>query len=175
MPPANRVTRGDAEAILQTAGTAGLVLIKRAETTPRAIPGAPADVDRRATIRPFKPPHGADGRAFCAEDWHVIVLAIIDGGDAPFTRQDAEASRNSLTVTFTLDGKPLSTTRTALKPSTDPESFGFEEAWWFQEGRVMSPDALSVGSHRLVVVQSDAKRPMKIEFSIDAPGSGACL
>lgn len=83
LPPANRVTRGDAEAVLQIAGTAGLVLLKRGTTTPRAIPDAPADVNRRATIRPFDPPHEADGQHFCAEDWHVIALAIIDGGDAP--------------------------------------------------------------------------------------------
>jgi hypothetical protein len=35
----------------------------------------------------------------------------MDGGDASFTRQDAEASLNSVTVSFTLDGAPLSTTR----------------------------------------------------------------
>jgi hypothetical protein len=173
LPPADRVTRGDAEAVLQAAGTGGLVLLARGATTPRTIPGAPADADRRATIRPFDAPHGAGGRHFCAEDWHVIVLAIIDGGDASFTRQDAEA--NPVTLSFTLDGEPLSTTRTALKRSLDPDLFDFEEAWWFQEGRVMAPADLSVGSHRLVVVESDQEDPLEITFFIDAPATGACL
>jgi hypothetical protein len=56
------------------------------------------------------------------------VLAIIDGGDASFTREEAEANLNSVTVSFTLDDAPLSTTRTdlrtALKPSLDPGLFG---------------------------------------------------
>jgi hypothetical protein len=106
------------------------------------------------------------------------VLAIIDGGDASFTREEAEANLNSVTVSFTLDDAPLSTTRTdlrtALKPSLDPGLFGFEKAWWFQEGRVMSPADLSVGSHQLVVVQSD-EEDLSIEFFIDASGTGACL
>lgn len=80
-----------------------------------------------------------------------------------------------MTVSFTLDGAPLSTTRTALRPFLDPELFGAEEAHWFQEGQVMSPADLSVGSHRLVVVQSDEKHPLRISFFIEAPGTGACL
>jgi hypothetical protein len=45
--------------------------------------------------------------------------------------------------------------------------FGFEEAYWFQEGRIMSPADLSVGSHRLVVVQSDEEHPLRIRFLIE--------
>jgi hypothetical protein len=38
----------------------------------------------------------------------------------------------------------------------------------------MSPADLSVGSHQLVVVQSD-EEDLSIEFFIDASGTGACL
>jgi hypothetical protein len=104
-----RVTHGDAEAIFQAFPNGGWAVRLHSPTTQ----GAPADVDIRGQIRPLPI---ADGRHFCAEDWHVILLALVFGGDTSFTRQDAEAIANTVTVSFTLDGAPLPTTRTAIEP-----------------------------------------------------------
>lgn len=169
----DRVTRGEAEAILHAYGTGGQVL--RSNGTATA--GAPADFNAAATIRPFG---DSDGRHYCATDWHVIVLALIDGGDASYTRTQAEAVLSPLTVTFTLDGAPLPTTRTAIKRYLEPESFGLDTAYWFQQGQVMSPTSLRVGVHQLIAVVEGLPEPepplvLQSTFFIDPAGTGACL
>ena len=166
-----RVTRGDAEAIFQAFPNGGWAVRLHSPTTQ----GAPADVNIRGQIRPLPV---ADGRHFCAEDWHVILLALVFGGDASFTRQDAEAIANTVTVSFTLDGAPLPTTRTAIKPFLGAEQFELEKAYAFQQGRIMAPTDLSVGSHHLVVTITEPGFPTdvgEITFFIDAPGTGTCL
>lgn len=172
----DRVTHGDAQAILQGYGTGGRALRSNGAT----VSGAPADFGGLATIRPFDPPGGANGRHFCAEDWHVIVLALIDGGDASYTHNAAQAFLSTVTLSFTLDGAPLSVTRTALKRYLDVQSVGVEEAYWLQEGVVLSPSALIVGEHELVVdvvIPGDPPITLSLEatFVIDAPGTGVCL
>ena len=166
-----RVTRGDAQAIFQAFPNGGWAVLLHSPTTQ----GAPADVNIRGQIRPLPI---ADGRHFCAEDWHVILLALVFGGDASFTRQDAVAIANTLTVSFTLDGAPLPTTRTAIKPFLAAEEFGLETAYAFQQGRIMAPTDLSVGSHQLVVTILEPGFPPDtggITFFIDTAGTGACL
>jgi hypothetical protein len=146
-----RITRGDAEAVLNAAGTGGRVILRNGQTTE----AAPADfLGSHGSIRPFS---GSpwDGRHFCAEDWHVILIAWIDGGDASFGRQQAQANLDPVTNTFTLDGATLAMTRTPIKPALNPQGFGLERAWYFQEGRVMSPEDLSVGQHQLSVRFTD--------------------
>jgi hypothetical protein len=172
----DRVTRGEAEAIFEGYGTGGQALRSNGAT----VSGAPADFGEVATIRPFDPPGGANGRHFCAEDWHVIVLALIDGGDASYTREAAEAFLSTVTLTFTLDGAPLSVTRTALKRYVDAELVDLETAYWVQEGVVLSPADLTVGEHELVVdavISDDPPISLTFEatFVIDAPGTGTCL
>jgi hypothetical protein len=167
-----RITQGDAQAILEAFGTGGRVILANGTTTE----GAPADFfGSHGSIRPL-PQWGA--RHYCAEDWHVILLSIFDGGDASYTQQDAEAVLGPITLAFTLDGAPLDTTRTTIKPFLNPEQFDLERAWYVQQGRVMSPTDLSVGSHQLAVSISEPGIPtvvLEITFFIDAPGTGACL
>ena len=117
------------------------VLRKQGETAE----ASPADFfGSHGSIRPFQ---GSpwDGRHFCGEDRHVILVAFIDGGDASFDHQQARAVLDPVAISFTLDGAPLDTTRTPIKPFHDPQAFALEWAWYFQEGRIMSPDDLSVG------------------------------
>jgi len=168
---ADRVTRGEAEAVLHAYGTAGQVL--RANGT--TVSGAPADGDAAATIRPFGE---SNLRRYCAEDWHVIVLALLHGDDAPYTRDDAVSFLGSLTVSFTLDGAPLSTIRTPIKPYL--RAVGVDNAYWFQQGQVMSPASLPVGEHSLVAVVDGLPAPepplvLGITFFIDPVGATACL
>jgi hypothetical protein len=105
----------------------------------------------------------------------VIIIAWFDGGDSSFTHQQADASLNPLTSSFTLDDNRLQTTRTSISRFLDPQPFGFKEAYYFQEGKIMSPDDLSVGEHRLSVTSTDNTSGRRIfhssiTFSIDAAG-----
>jgi hypothetical protein len=169
-PP--RVTRGDVQALLEAFENGGWAILLHSPTAQ----GAPADVNLRGEIRPLA---SHDRRHYCVDDWHVILLGIVVGGDASFTRQDAEALLNQTTVSFTLDGAPLPTTRTAIKPFLAAEQFELEKAYAFQEGRIMAPTDLSVGSHQLVATISDPSGGppdvLEITFFIDASGTGVCL
>jgi hypothetical protein len=172
-----RITRGDAQAVLNAFESAGLViLLKRGETAE----ASPADFfGSHGSIRPFR---GSpwDGRHFCAEDWHVILVAFIDGGDASFDHQQAKAVLDPIEISFTLDGDPLEETRrTPIKPFIESQAFDLERAWYFQEGKIMSPEDLSVGQHelsaRFVDPNSGLDESDGITFFIDAAGTGACL
>jgi hypothetical protein len=169
--PEDRVSRGDAEAVLQEAAGVGRLLRTRANVKF----GTPGDLNRRATIRPFS---GTvfDGRHYCAEDWHVIVVAIFSddsGRNDSYTKQDADADLNPMVITFSLDGKVLATERTQVKRVPTTISFPPD---FIQEGRVMAPDELNVGTHTLSYTAAgpyfnDAD---SITFVIDPPGTGAC-
>jgi hypothetical protein len=126
-----RITQGDAQAVLNAFGTGGRVILRNGQTAE----AAPADFfGTHGSIRPFRNSPWDRGH-FCAEDWHVILIAQFEGGDASFTRQQAEATLNPVTNSFTLDDAPLPTTRTSISRFLDPQPFGFEEAYYFQEGK----------------------------------------
>ena len=171
----HRITRGDAEAVLNAFGGGGRAVLLHSRTGE----GAPADFfGSHGSIRPFA---GSpwDGAHFCAEDWHVILIADFEGGDASFKHDDAESIMNGLDISFTLDGAPLPTIRTAIKRFLNPEQFGLQVAYYFQQGLIMSPTDLSIGNHRLEVTLVDASGQQSfqdgITFFIDAPGTGACV
>jgi hypothetical protein len=164
-----RITRGDAEAIFQATPNGGWAVLLHSPTGQ----GAPFDAQDRGAIRPLS---SNDGRHYCAEDWHVILLASIVGGDASFTRPEAKAILDSVVLSFTLDGAPLPTTRTTVKRFLNPEPD--DVAYAVQEGRIMAPSDLSVGGHQLAVTITEPEFPtevLEITFFIDAPGTGACL
>lgn len=164
-----RITRGDVEAIFQAAPNGGWAVRLHSPTGQ----GGPVDAQDRGAIRPLS---FNDGKHYCAEDWHVIALGLIIGGDASFTRPEAEAILDSVMLSFMLDGAPLPTTRTAVKRFLDPEPD--DVAYGVQEGRIMAPSDLSVGSHQLAVTISEPGFPtevLEITFFVDAPGTGACL
>jgi hypothetical protein len=97
-----RINRGDAEAVLNAFGTGGRVILANGQT----VDASPADdKGTHGSIRPFA---GSpwDGAHFCAEDWHVILLAWFDGGDkGTFNRQRAEEIIAPVTFSFTLDAE----------------------------------------------------------------------
>ena len=168
------ITRGDVEAVLHAFGGGGLAVLLHS----KAAQGAPADfLGSHGSIRPCG---GSpwDGAHFCAEDWHVILIADIEGGDASFKHDDAERFMNGLEISFTLDGNPLATTRTAIKRFLNPENFGLQVAYYFQQGQIMSPADLSVGSHQLEVTLVDESGQQSfqdgITFFVDAADTGAC-
>lgn len=170
----HRITKGDAQSVLRAVGSGGFAILRHS----RVAEGAPADVfGSRGSIRPFQ---GSpwDGAHFCAEDWHCIVIADIEGGGPDFTQSDAATIMDGLTVSFTLDGTELPTTRTAISRFEDPARFDLEVAYYFQQGKVMSPDDLTVGQHDVEVSVRDPSGPVfesGITFFVDAPGTGACV
>ena len=168
-----RLTRGDAQAVLEAFGGGGWAILVHSGVAQ----GSPADfLGSHGAIRPFS---GSpwDGAHFCAEDWHVILQAQFEGGDASFTRSDAERIMSGVVFNFTLDGAVLPTTRTAIKRFLNPERFGLQEAYYFNQGRIMSPADLSVGQHELSISGIDPAGEFEdgITFFIDAAGTGACL
>ena len=170
----NRIKRGDAEAVLNAFGTGGTVILRRAGERAE---GAPADVlGSHGSIRPFS---GSpwDGRHYCAEDWHVILVGWVDGGDASYDHQRAKVAFDPVEISFTLDGAALATTRTPIKPFNDAQRFGLERAWYFQQGKVIAPDDLHPGQHELSVRVTDPTGVFddSITFFVDPGGTGACL
>jgi len=161
----SRITRGQAEAVLQAFGNGGRAVLQHS----RVAEGAPADdLGSHGSIRPFA---GSpwDGMHVRSDDWHTIVIADIEGGDRTFQHADAAAVIDALTITFTLDGQPLPTTRTAVKRFADPGPFGLEIAYYAQEGRVMAPGELTIGTHTLSVDITDATSAFhdQITFVVD--------
>jgi hypothetical protein len=147
------ITRGDAEAVFHAFGNGGRAVLAHSRTAE----GAPADITgAHGSIRPFA---GSvwDGAHFSAQDWHVILIADFEGGDHSFSHGDAEQIIDGLTIEFSLDGAPLITSRTPVKRFLDPPPvFGFEAAYYAQQGRIMAPGDLSLGSHALTVAITDA-------------------
>jgi hypothetical protein len=172
---APRVTRGDAQAILEAFENGGWAVFLHGEV----VEGAPADFRPDSLARIYA--LGANGKHHCSLDWHVINVAAIEGNVEGGSRTTAEIhdflSRTKLT--FTLDGAPLETTRTAIKRFLNPELRGLVEAWWVSEGQVLAPDKLSIGQHTIQFTGQRPGRPPNvmpaITFFIDAAGEGACL
>lgn|SRR5215217_7597416 len=162
------VTRGDAQAVLEAFPNAGRII--RSHQIVQA--NSPADPELKASIRPFS---GSpfDGRHYCVEDWHVIVVAMITGGDRSFSEQDAIADLRQFTLAFTLDG----TERGPVKRFLDPTPFGLEEAYFFQQGALLSPSELSVGSHSVSYTEDSPLGHYEdgITIFIDPAGEGGCL
>jgi hypothetical protein len=151
------ITQKDAKQVLQGVGEADVL-------------------GSRGAIRPFA---GSpwDGAHFCSADWHVVLFTWTEVGDASFTKSDAQAIMSGISLSFTLDGAALATTRIAVKRLDDPERFGGVEGWFFNQGRVMSPTDLSVGQHELSVTIGTPSGSGQdgITFFIDAAGTGACV
>jgi hypothetical protein len=152
-----RITRSDAVAVLKAATR-----------------GEDLDPNVRVRISPFADSVW-DGRHFCVEDWHVIMVTWVERGDASFTKQEAESRLNSVMISFVLDGRPLATTRTKVVRYLHPEPA--VKAYAFSEYRIMAPTDLSVGAHTLEFTATfpGGSEGSQITFSIDAAGTGACL
>jgi hypothetical protein len=169
-----RVTRGDAQAVLNAFPNAGRI-IRRQQIVQT---NTPADPELKATIRPFSFPGSPfDGRHYCVEDWHVIVVAMITGGDRSFSEQDAVADLSQFTLAFTLDGAELPTDRGPVKRFLDPTPFGFAEAYFFQQGALRAPSELSVGSHSVSYTEDSPLGHYEdgISIFIDPAGEEGCL
>jgi hypothetical protein len=137
--------------------------------------GAPDDPDQKVIIRPFF----ENGRHYCAEDWHALVLAlsVTEADDGVTSVGQAKALFEPTKIAFVLDGAPLETTRQPVKPFLEDSP---AKAYALVQGRVMAPDELAAGSHTLAVtIENDPLNPQvqvpTSQFFIDAAGTGACV
>ena len=161
-----RINRGKAEAVFHTGFTGGL----RSQ-------GAPADPDRKVTIKPFEE---KDVSHYCAEDWHAILLGLGVDEEHEGVTSVGEAKKlfAPTVMTFVLDGKPFETTRLPVRPLLrDPPV----KVFVLVQGRVVGSDELAVGSHTLSVTVENDPDPEFSEtytytsqFFFDAAGTGAC-
>ena len=165
------VTRGDAEAVFNAFGGGGWSVRLHSKT----LEGAPSDfwLDSRTRIVPFL----YNDLHYCALDWHVITLALIDGSfpGESFSNQEIFARLAQFHTVFTLDGSTLVTQRKSPKPWLDTS----KRLYYVNEGRIMSPEDLTVGQHTLQSTLFDVELgpvdTITITFVIDPPGSGTCL
>lgn len=170
------VTYGDIQAILRAGFTGGqdAILVHATQAL-----GAPVEDYSRATIDFFTPdvPH------FCVDDWHLLRLFSANSVDGVvfFTREQAITDLQQQTLTFTMDGAPVSAIQTPITQLSvaDQQLFGLPgPTFFYQEGSIFSPGALSVGSHiaRLTITDPVFGRFHTFEpFVVDPSGTGACL
>ena len=169
----NRISRGDVTATFNAFTTAGRVILSHDNSS--VDNASPANLFD-GSIRPF-PGSAWDGGHFCVDDWHVLVLALFNGGDQSYTKQEAVSILSPITMDFIIDGVSLATDQTPIKRFLEPEAFGFEKAFGFQEGVIMAPGELGVGEHAFVVVIEDpilGTRQLSIQFFIDSSDSETC-
>jgi hypothetical protein len=102
------------------------------------------------------------------DDWHVIRITFLD-----FTRESVAA----FDATIVIDGQPLATRRTPIKPVNpkDAAQFGPGPSYWVNVGTVVPPSALGVGTHTSHVEVVNPAVIFDLVFEIDASGTGACL
>jgi hypothetical protein len=162
------VTRGDVEATLQSWDTG----LRAVLFTSKSVTAAQADGFQRGRIIP-----AADGRHYCAEDWHVVLIAWVTGGDLSFKRQDAVADLSSVQTTFILDGVTLATKQTPIVRRVVP--FIGDIDYGFAVGSILSPTAISVGTHTISMIATFSDGSPSVEFTstiyMDPSGSGACV
>lgn len=168
MAGSGRVTRGDVEAALQSWNT-GLRAIR---FTSRSVAAASLDGLQRGRIVP-----AANGAHYCVEDWHVILIAWIAGGDQSYTYQDAVADLAPTETSFILDGETLSITETPIVRRVGPTLSEEDYVnYGFAVGSILSPADAGVGAHALtwLVTLPDESFRVDITFYMDPPDSGAC-
>jgi hypothetical protein len=82
----------------------------------------------------------------CSADWHYFGVSILAEGG----RQTAAATLQSVTITYILDGVPVTeTTRTAIKPFVGT---GIHGQFGVSVGALVAPGSIAPGDHALETV-----------------------
>jgi hypothetical protein len=168
-----RITRGDAESALN-AFTTGDQEILSLQSDTAGFNAAPAGFHGRiVVIKPFGP---WDGMHFCVNDWHVLLINELDGGDKSYTIKDARNYLSQVKDLFYLDGNPVRTTRTPIERLLPPPN-GYEKAYGFQVFAIKVPGGLQVGQHTFNVHVVDpvyGNADLAITFYVDDANSSTC-
>jgi hypothetical protein len=108
-------------------------------------------------------------------------MGFYEGGDKPFTIQDAEDLLSKWSVTFTLtfrgESFVLDAVRTSTRAFLNPDPFGFEKAYGFQEGKIVRAGAFPVGEYTLEAVvefEGSVRFETCINFYVDPSDSTTC-
>ena len=156
-----RVTQGDVQAALHSWNTG----LRALRFTSSSVAAAPLDGLQRGRIVPV-----ADGEHYCVDDWHLVHVAWITGGDKSFTYQNAVEDLSSIENTFILDGKTLALTQTPIVRRVGPTLSEEDYVnYGFSVGSIFSPDDLDVGAHHLTWIATlpDESFQVDITFYID--------
>ncbi len=174
--PGQRLTRGDAEAVLNAFGTAGYMITARKGFVP--VRAAPGDFyGDKGAIRPL--PY-LDGHHYCTLDWLVPVAAIFDfddPGTPPRTAAEIRAELGLSSVVFTIDGQPFPTRRTPVKPFNAQRLFGYTNAFGYQAGKPVPPGTFAIGAHTFhldAFFDGAVDFTTETTFFIDGAASAAC-
>jgi hypothetical protein len=168
-----RVTEGDVEAILHTVTSGGGIIFHD-----HPVPGF--EDYPHAAITPLS---FHDGTHYCVDDWHVVRIAFanfVDNVDF-FTKEQAIADLEAITITLTLDGVTLPAIRTPIimLNTAEQHRLGFPgPTFAFQTGSILSPAALSVGDHTAGLFATDpvfGTLEDNSTFTVDPSWTGVCL
>jgi hypothetical protein len=131
-PAHGRITKGDVTAAFQARTTGGYLNMLRGRTIAAPVRGL-----RDGRISSF-------GNTFhCSRDWHYLGVTLL----APDGREAGRAFLNALSITFAIDGRPVSPTmRTAIKPFVGT---GIRGQLGVSVGKLISPGSLPNGEHTL--------------------------
>jgi hypothetical protein len=138
-------TRGDAQGVFQAFLTGGSA-IRAHNQLAEGVPGVPGGTTPDgARIYPV-----IDGLEYCAQGWHVILLAYFDDpAFYPGGKKELFDLLSAVDIQFVLDGVPLEMDRTATKRIAHPDPAIIEDAFAVSFGAFLAPGALSVGTHHL--------------------------
>ena len=98
--------------------------------------------------------------------------------DESHTVQQARDELAATTMQLVLDGVELDTEPTAIRRMPEqPEGSEEAENFYFQQGKIVEPGELSVGTHTFAVTVASPVDNVVSQstFVIDAPGTGACV
>jgi hypothetical protein len=152
-----RVTSGDVRALFETRTTANQVQLAKNLSV-----SAARTAFIRGRINPF-----ASNQAFCDRDWLILLVSF--GGDQ--THRSTQAIRAGTSVSFLVDGTPVSTMSTATKRflTGDPKTAFF--GW--SVGHFYAPGSLADGTHALETTLTFPTGTEVIDTTFDV-GAAAC-
>jgi len=131
-PAHGRITKGAVTAAFQARTTGGYLNLLRGRTV-----AAPVRGIRDGRISFFS------DRTYCSADWHYLGVTLLGEGG----RQAAGAYLAATSVTFAIDGVPVSPTmRTAIKPFVGT---GIHGQFGLNVGALIAPGSIADGSHSL--------------------------
>ena len=163
-----RITKGDAEAVLRAFGSGGLAVLNHN----RVMEAGPSNLSAQLS------PLNLEG---CVLDWHAFRVADIEGSSSnEFAQKSAAATISQLSLSIEVDGAPLQLTQTPVARLLEPQTFdpSWVAGYYSQWGALVSPGALSVGSHAERIIETVAGVGTVIDvtfpIAIDPAGEGSC-
>ena len=155
----DRITQGEAEAVLHAFQPAGLLILSKNGVAPDGsepppvddLQAAPADIlGSNGAIRPTP---FFDGRRYCTLDWLVPQMGVLAGapvGTPLIPVMEIRDYLTRITITMSLDSQPFPTIASPIVRVQGFVDWGIgQNAYGHGVGNIVGPGALSVGAHTL--------------------------